>query len=265
MKDKISITIDKATLNEIDSIVDNIYIRNRSQAIEHLVRNALGENKTAVILSGGKEEELKISNKEYSITARIGNKTVVELALKKLRENGFKTIFMIARHKILTKIFELLGDGTAYGVKINYIEEKDSRGTAESLRLLKGKINSSFLVVYGDIIFNMINIEEIWIDHLKRGGVATLMLTTSAKPSYKGTMKVEGSKILEFVQKPKKSDIYLVFSPIFGAEPELLEYDGLSLENNVFPELAEKGLLIGHLSSEKEIHIHTKNDIKKIK
>mgnify|MGYP001185314162 CR=1 FL=1 len=59
MKNKISITIDIKTLNKVDSIVDNVYIRNRSQAIEHLIDNALGENRTAVILSGGDIEKLR--------------------------------------------------------------------------------------------------------------------------------------------------------------------------------------------------------------
>jgi NDP-sugar pyrophosphorylase family protein len=75
---------------------------------------------------------------------------------------------------------------------------------------------------------------------------------------------MEGSKILKFTQKPKKSDIYLVFSPIFVAEPDIFNYFGDSLEENIFPELAEKGLLNGHMSSEKEIHIHKKEDLKKI-
>ncbi|MBT5423433.1 hypothetical protein HOK76_03005 [archaeon] len=45
MKKKISITISEKTLHDIDNIIDYIYIRNRSQAIELLVNNALGENK----------------------------------------------------------------------------------------------------------------------------------------------------------------------------------------------------------------------------
>ena len=49
-KTKISITIDEKILRDIDFIVDNIYIRNRSQAIEYLAKNALEENKIAVIL-----------------------------------------------------------------------------------------------------------------------------------------------------------------------------------------------------------------------
>jgi len=264
MKKKISITIEEKILNDIDFMVDFIYIRNRSQAIEHLIRNSLGENKTAVILAGGPEAKLRLDN-SYRTTTKIGNKTIIEIAIKKLRENGFKNIFIVARHKILTSVFELLGEGTPYGVKINYVEEKESKGTASSLKILRGKINNTFLVVYSDIIFKKINLKEIWEDHLKLSSIATLMLTTSPLPSKKGIVKMEGSNILKFVQKPKISDIYLGFSSIFVTEPEILEYEGNSLENDVFPALAEKGLLKGHVSSEKEIHIHTKQDLKNLK
>ena len=264
-KTKISITINEKTLQDIDSIIDNIYIRNRSQAIEHLAKNALGENKSAVILLGGNDERVKISKGEYRPTAKIKNTTVIEMALKKLRENNFKAIFIVARHNLLTKLFELLKDGTSYGVKINYMEEKSSNGTADSLRSLKGRINTNFLVVYGDIIFSRINIDELWNDHIKQNSIATIMLTTSSKPSEKGTVRVEGNKVLTFTQKPKKSDIYLVFSPIFVTEPQIFEYSGSSLELDVFPNLAEKGLLNGHLSSEKEVHIHTKRDAENIR
>lgn len=261
MKKKISITIDEKALQEIDATIDNLYIRNRSQAIEFLVKSSLGERKTAVILAGGKEEGLEIGAGEYSVTARIKNSTVVERAVKKLRENGFKDMYIIARHNVLTQIFNVLKDGSGYSVKINYIEEKSSRGTASSLKLVKGKISSSFLIVYGDIVFDKINLEELWNQHVKNSAVATIVLTTSAKPQEKGTVKMEGNKILDFIQKPKQSDIYLVFSPIIAAEPELLEQDGDSLEYDIFPKLAEKGLMRGHISSEKEIHIHTKEDL----
>ena len=264
MKKKISITINSKTLNRVDSIIDNIYIRNRSQAIEHLVDNALGENKTAVILSGGDIEKLRISDTEFRPTAMIKSSCVIGLGIKKLRENSFKNIFIVASKKILNRIFELFGDGSSEGVKISYIEEKHSRGTAYSLNLLRGKIKTNFLVVYGDIIFSKINIEELWKDHLKHNAVSTLVLTTSSKPSEKGTLTMEGNKILKFTQKPKKSDIYLVFSPIFVAEPDIFNYFGDSLEENIFPELAEKGLLNGHMSSEKETHIHHKEDLRKI-
>lgn len=240
-------------------MIDNVFIRNRSQAIEYLVKNQLGESKTAVILAGGPENTQKIGE-VYRSTIEVEGVPVVERAVKKLKKNGFKELFIVARGKTLTNIFEILKEGSLFGMKIHYCEEKEAKGSADSLRLLKGKIKSNFLVVFGDILFEKVNLEEIWKQHIKQSPVATLMLTTSGKPSEKGVVKVEGSKILEFIQKPKKTDIYLSFSPVFVAGPEIFEYAGKSLEEDVFPGLASKGLLLGHLSSEKEFHIHSRKD-----
>ncbi|MBI2549684.1 hypothetical protein HYV83_00695 [Candidatus Woesearchaeota archaeon] len=266
MKRKISITIEDSLLKGIDSVVDNVFIRNRSQAIEFLTKTALGEHKQAVILAGGPDEKLKISEAEYRITARVKNTTVVEKAVKKLRENGFKDIYIVARHNVLTKVFDIMKDGSSHNVKVTYIEEKESDGSADTLRLLKGKISTNFLAVYGHIIFDKVNIEELWNQHIKQGtAVATLILTTAPNPSEKGTVKVEGNRILEFIQKPRKTDVYLVFSPIFVATPEIFNTEGSSLEYDVFPKLAEQGLLFGHTSAEKEQHIHTAADAKTIR
>ena len=264
MKTKISVTIEENILSKIDSTIDNVTIRNRSQAIEFLVKNALGENKTAVILSGGDESRLRIGN-EYRITALTGKMTVIEHALRKLRENGFKDIFIIAQQKVLTKVFDIIKDGSEYSVKVNYIEEKESRGSADSLKLMKGKTSNDFLVVYGHVLFEKINLEALWNEHMKQNAVATLMLTTAANPSEKGTVTMEGDKILDFKQKPRKTDVYLVFSAIFAASPDIFNYTEGSLEYEVFPQLASQGLLSGHISAQKEIHIHNAADVKKVK
>jgi len=227
-----------------------------------LVGDSLGGEKTAVILAGGPPERLIIGN-EYRMTAFLGKHRVIEQGIKKLKENGFKNIHIIAQQKVLTRLFDILKNGSNYGINLNYVEEKESIGTAASLRYLKGKIKTNFLIVYGDIVFNKINLEEFWNQHLRQRGTATLMLTTSNEPSKKGVVKIEGSKILEFRQKPRKSDVYLVFGAIIAASPEILEHPGDSLEKDIFPSLAQKGLLYGHLSSEKEKHVHTLKDLEK--
>jgi len=264
MKTKISITIDDNMLSLVDSIVDNVYIRNRSQAIEHLVKSAVGENRTAVILAGGPEKDIEIKEGVYRPTARIKDTSVIEKAVKKLRQSNFKTIYIVARHNVLTKIFEILKNGSEYNVKIEYVEEKNSNGSADSLRLLKGKLKTSFLAVYSDLVFDKIKIDDMWKDHIKQNPVSTLILTTSKKTSEKGIVQVEGNKIIEFEQKPKQSESFLVFSPIFIAESEIMDYNGSSLEKHVFPEIAKKGLLNGYLSAQKEVHIHSLKDTKSL-
>ncbi len=264
MKTKISITISEKVLGEIDGLIDNIYIRNRSQAIELLINNALGENRTAVILCGGPAESLLLPDGEYRMTSVVSGQRMIEHTIRKLREEGFRSIYIIGRHAVVTRIFSIVQNGSRYGAKIEYLEEQASSGTADSLRLIRGLVHSSFLVVYGDIFINQINLEELWNTHIRNKGISTLMLTTTATPSKKGIVKIEGSTILEFEQKPKVTDIFLGFSSIFAAQPELLEYHGQSLENDVFPVLAKKRILFGHMSANKELHVHSKADLKRL-
>ena len=44
MKERLTITVDKELLDKVDKIVDGVNIRNRSHAIEYLIRSALSES-----------------------------------------------------------------------------------------------------------------------------------------------------------------------------------------------------------------------------
>lgn len=264
MKNKISITLNEKILNEIDTIIDGIYIRNRSQAIETLINKALGENKVAVILAGGKDEKIKI-NGTYKPLLKIKNETIIESAIKKLREDGFKTIYIIAGRSVLTEIINIIGDGSEYGVKINIIDEKEPKGDANSLKLLRGKIKATFLAVNSDIIFKKVNLKKLWNSHLRQKGITTLLICSSPyNMKNVGTVKMEGNKIIDFNEKPLKAESNLFWFGIFVAEPEIINYDGLNLGNDVFPQLAKKGFLYGHIVGEEYLHIHTNNDLKRI-
>ncbi len=55
MKAKVSLTLEKKLLDEIEGLVDGVKIRNRSQAVELLLKKSLGESRVAVIMAGGAE------------------------------------------------------------------------------------------------------------------------------------------------------------------------------------------------------------------
>jgi NDP-sugar pyrophosphorylase family protein len=265
MKEKISITLNSKRLKEVDALIDYILIRNRSQAIEYLINKALGDQKNAVILAGGDAERQSLGHGIYRSIIPIHGVPLIENSLRKLRENGFRNVFFVAEKPILSAVFNVIQDGNRYGIHVVYIEDSHSSGTMESLRKVRGKISTSFLAVYGDIFFNKINLEALWNDHILNQGICTLMLTTAHDPTKKGIVKMEGNRVLDFIQKPKNSDVYLGFSSMFIAEPEIFEYNGKSLESDIFPQLARTSTLFGHISSEKEVHLHTIKDVDSIK
>src|SRR3989344_8501869 len=182
MKNKISITINEKILRDIDSIVDNIFIRNRSQAIEYLIKEAFKESKTAVILAGNKPQNLenRIKNR-YSL--KVNHLTIIEKAIKKLSDSGFKTIYIIAPHETLTHIFKIIRDGSDYNVKIEFVNEEVQEGSASALKLLKEKIKTTFLVVHCDLIFDEINLLELWQQHLQEKMVVTILVCSDLVPS----------------------------------------------------------------------------------
>lgn len=261
MKNKISITLDKAVLKEIESLVDGIRIRNKSQAIEFLLRKSISERRTAVILAGGPEEKLKV-NSVFKPLVKVGNKTVMERMLENLRKYKFLDVFVVGRKNILSEIFKTIGDGSGFGVNIQYVEEKEEKhvtkqDTARTLKLLKDKIKKTFLCLYCDMIFDY-NLESFWAFHIKNNDIATCLLKTVEQPEKWSVVALHGNKIVDYVEKPKKAESYLVFAGLFVAEPELLTQQGSSLEYEVLPSLAAKGLLSGFVASGRSEHVHRK-------
>jgi NDP-sugar pyrophosphorylase family protein len=261
MKEKISITVDSKILRETESLVDGIKIRNKSQAVEFLLRKILSENRTAVILAGGSEEKLKMGGTLKPLV-KVGGKTVIENILGQFKKYKFSNVFIVGRKNVLSEIFKNIGDGSSYDVKISYIEEKGEKSStaqdsARTLKLLKGKVSTTFICTYCDIMFNY-DLDLAWIFHNTNRSVATNLLKTTEVPKKWGVVSVNGSKIDSFVEKPKKVDSYLVYTGIFIAEPEILDLAGSSLEYEIFPGLAKKEMLNGYICSGESRHIHEK-------
>jgi len=270
MKKKVSITINTKILRDIDSIVDNIFIRNRSQAFEYMIKKALKENKIAVILAGKSSiSQGKIVKDRYAF--KINHSTIIEKAIKKLSDSGFKNIYIIADHDNLTNVFKIIGDGSSRNLKIEYVDEENPEGTASALKLLKGKVKTTFLVIWCDIIFDKVNLDELWRQHLQEKTVSTLLLTSSITPisdkKIWGYVKLEGNKIVSYVEKPVPKNITssIFFRGIFVAEPEIFSYSGKSLEFDVFPDLVKRGLLGGQISSAEYLHAHNYTDLRRVK
>jgi NDP-sugar pyrophosphorylase family protein len=261
MKEKVSITVDSKILRETESLIDGIRIRNKSQAIEFLLRKFLSENRTAVVLAGGPEDKLKVDGTLKPLV-KIKGKTVIELMIGQFKKYKFSNIFIVGRKNILSEIFKTIGDGSSYNVNVNYVEEKEEKpvtiqDSARTLKLLKGKIKSAFLCSYCDIVFDY-NLDLAWNFHSGDKSIVTNLLKTTEIPRKWGVVTVDGNKIMKFVEKPKKVESHLVYTAIFIAEPEIFDLPGNSLEYEMFPKLAKEGKLTGYICSGDSRHIHEK-------
>src|SRR5665811_914773 len=102
-------------------------------------------SKTAVILSGGLGTRLKPFTEVIpKPLLPIGEKAILEVQIERLRDNGFKTIFLATNYKS-EYIESFFGDGSRYGVTLKVSKEDTPLGTAGPLSLLKDELTEPFL------------------------------------------------------------------------------------------------------------------------
>lgn len=249
---RLTITLRKDLLPQVDEIIDGVKIRNRSHAIEYLLIQSLRPRlKKAFILAGG--EGIKMRPFTYEMPKcmlPVHNRPILEYIIELLRNNDIREIFILVG-RLGEKIKNHFGDGSKFGVKINYLEEKKPEGTARPLLKIKKIMkNQPFLVMYGDVLAE-IDLKEFFDFHQQQGGFATVALSSVAEPSAYGVVKLRGNKILGFEEKPKKSQelSHLVSAGVYILEPEVMDYvldkPYSMLEEDILPQLSQEGQLYG--------------------
>jgi len=153
----------------------------------------------------------------------VANKPVMQYLIEALKAIDVKDIQIIVGH-LQEAIREYFEDGSRFGVRISYVEQKDKLGLAHAVGYSKQFIgNSPFIVLLGDVLFTS-GLCELLEKHKKSGAEASIVLTKVDNPTAFGVVEINGDKILRLVEKPKVppsnlaiAGIYFFSSPrIFG-------------------------------------------------
>jgi len=179
----------------------------------------------------------------------IQKKTPIEWLFELLKRYGIRDVILSVGY-MADKVRDYFTDGSKFGMNIDYVEESRPLGTAGPLRLAKDMLDDSFIVTNGDEL-KCINIPRMFRLHKRKNALATIALTSVNDPSKYGAAKLDGSRILEFVEKPKgfEAPSNLINSGFYIIEPEVIEMipkgKFCMLEKDVFPLLAKEGRLRG--------------------
>ncbi|OYT26384.1 MAG: hypothetical protein B6U97_03915 [Candidatus Altiarchaeales archaeon ex4484_96] len=251
MGEKIEVELSGKLLDEIDSLIDGAKILNRQQAIESILERSISceRVKKAVILAGGKGTRMRPFTYEIpKPLIPVGGRPLVQHTIDLLMENNIREVIFSIGY-LGEKIREYYGNGSKFGIKISYVEEKQALGTAGPLNLMKDQLNCSFLMFNGDILTNIDLLDFIRFHH-RHGGIATIALKTVPEPSRYGTVKMNGARITKFIEKPEeKTNQSLINAGIYVMEPEIIDYipEGKTMmEHDVFPKLAAEEKLYGY-------------------
>lgn len=134
-----------------------------------------------VIMAGGKGTRIaEVNSQVPKPMIPIDGKPILEYQIESLKKQGYEDIILIIGHmgSVISDYFQ---DGAKFGVTIEYIVEEQPLGTAGALYLLKEKIKDDFLLLNGDIIFD-VDVARFLEHHKRQETMATILTHPNSHP-----------------------------------------------------------------------------------
>lgn len=209
-----------------------------------------------VIMAGGKGTRIAEVNSEVpKPMIPIMDKPILQYEIECVKKQGFTDIILVVGYlgKVVQDYF---GDGSRFGVSIEYIVEESPLGTAGALYLLKDKIDDDFLLLNGDIIFD-VDFHRFYEAHKANGSVATILTHPNNHPYDSGIIVADkNGRVLNWLHKEDErlwyqnrvnAGLHMLSPTIFDRFTELKKVD---LDRDVLKPLISEGELYVYDSPE---------------
>ena len=180
----------------------------------------------AVIMAGGLGTRLRpVTGEHPKPMAPMLGRPIMEHIVRLLRRCGYDEICVTLRYRA-GEIMAHFGDGSRFGVRMQYRIETEPRGTAGGVRGCRDFCgDEDFLVISGDAACDF-DLAFLMAEHRRRGALATLALSRSSAPLRYGLAVTDGEgRIRSFVEKPSWPRVVsdLVNTGIYVLSPRALE------------------------------------------
>src|SRR3989338_6256713 len=108
----------------------------------------------AVILAAGEGSRMRpLTYTRPKVMLTSANKPILEHLLTEVKASGIEEfIFIVGYHD--EQIRQYFGNGSKWGVNIDYYTQRKQLGTADAIRTIKSMVEGHFLMMNGDTIVN---------------------------------------------------------------------------------------------------------------
>lgn len=157
-----------------------------------------------VIMAGGRGTRISsVASDIPKPMIKIEGKPVLEHELECLRDQGFTDIILTVSH-LGSIIMDYFGDGSGispatgkpFGVHIEYYFEKEPLGNAGALFKIKDKLDSDFLLLNADAVFD-VDFNRFVAFHNQHGGLVTLFTHPNSHPYDSGLIIADNKYSVE--------------------------------------------------------------------
>lgn len=175
----------------------------------------------AVLLAGGLGTRLR----PYTMNIPkpllpLGDVPTIEILIRQLAEQGFERVVVTLGH-LPELLMAFLGDGSRFGLGIDYEVEHAPLGTAGSLRLIKD-FGRSFVMMNGDLL-TTVDFGALLRDHDESQASASIVLTERQVAIDYGVVHISSECQLErYEEKPTLK--YLVSTGIYALTSSVVSH-----------------------------------------
>lgn len=210
------------------------------------------EIKQAVIFAGGLGERLRpLTNDRPKPMVLVNDKPFLEHLISLLKENGIREVLILLGY-LPKKIKNYFGDGSNFGIKINYHIGQVDDETGTRLNNAKHLLHNHFLLMYGDNYWPM-NLKKM-IDFYENMGVlgsTTVYNNQDGGAEYGAENNVQVSQdgyVLKYDKNRQDPDLNGVDIGFFIMNKKVLDLvpvGNFSFEREVLSQLASMQQLVG--------------------
>ena len=211
-----------------------------------------------VIIAGGQGTRIASVNSEIpKAMIPVCGKPILEYEVELAKRYGHTSFIFIIGH-LGQVIKDYFGDGTKWGVGIEYYHEQQPLGTAGALGYLRDKLTDDFFVMYGDTIVD-IDMDAMLQFHRDRKADATLFVHPNDHPYDSDVVDIgNDGMVRNFFIKPHPEGLVcrnMVNASLFIFTPKVLEMIETGkkshIEKDVLPRCLKNGMrLYGYVSFE---------------
>jgi dTDP-glucose pyrophosphorylase len=196
--------------------------------VDELLKPAEHTNKVILMVGGMGKRLRPLTNDRPKPLLEVGNKPILETIIANFAKYGFKNIILSVNYKS-QMIEEYFGDGSKFGVTIDYVHEDKRMGTAGALSLMREQLTEPFFVMNGDLLTN-VNFEHMLEFHLSNQAIATMGVREYDLQVPYGVVNLDGHKITSIEEKPAhkffvSGGIYILDTDVLNTIPDDIFYD----------------------------------------
>lgn len=201
-------------------IVDNNGKLIGIEEVDELLKAKNKSNKVVLMVGGLGTRLYPLTKNTPKPMLKVGDKPILETIILNFKKYGFTNIILSVSYK--SEIIEnYFGDGSKFGVNIEYIHEEKRMGTAGALSLMKEKLNEPFFVMNGDLLTN-INFEHMMDYHSQNNSIGTMGVREYDFQVPYGVVNVDGINIKSIEEKPVHN--FYVSGGVYILSDEVLQY-----------------------------------------